>query len=264
MSRDASLPVRSAGRRASTQVDVFLSELFSAILPLLHQSERHGDLELHWCVPFSSLPHYRVFVSKSLLQGTGAWVVGGRRSISGSYSVQIDDQPVQSFGANTRNITQFRVFLGGGNGLPFGEHTIVVRNLSNDDRQQVLDIDSFIVETAAGDEGGQTLDRPTVIDDADPRITYSANRWATTSQVAPPNTPWRNGTIHESNVNGANVELSFEGRGVSIIGAVGPRNGNFRVELDGRDMGELSARASTLHPATPIVSLRKFHSAIRY
>jgi hypothetical protein len=199
-----------------------------------------------------------------LHQGTGVWVVGGRRSISGAYSVQIDDQPVQSFGASTANGAQFQVFLGGVNGLPFGEHTIAVKNLSTDDRQQVLDIDSFIVETAAGDESGATFSGQTVIDDADPEITYSANGWVTASRVAPLSTPWRNGTVHESNVNGADVEFSFEGRGVSVVGAVGPRNGNFRVELDGRDMGELSARASTLHPTTSLVSLRKLYPAAGY
>lgn len=240
------------------RLTLFLSELFPAILPLLHQSDRHSDPELHWYVLFSAS---RQFVSKTLYQGTGVWVIGGRRSISGSYSVQIDDQPVQSFGANTGNITQFQATLGGGNGLPFGDHTIVVKNLSTDSRQQVLDIDSFIVETAAGNESGLTFSGPTVIDDANPAITYSASRWATTSRIAPPNTPWRNGTVHESNVNGAQVEFSFEGRGVSVIGAVGPRNGNFRVQLDGRDVGELSARASILHPATPIVSLRKLNLA---
>ncbi len=208
---------------------------------------------------FYFLPHLHDDGSLiQLHQGIGVWVTGGRRSISGPYSVQIDNQPVQSFGPNTRNIAQFQSLLGGVSGLPFGEHTIVVKNLSTDDRQQVLDIDSFVVETAAGNESGQTFSGPTVLDDASPGITYSAKEWVTTSRVAPSSTPWRNGTVHESNVNGANVEFSFEGRGVSIIGAVGPRNGNFRVELDGRDMGELSARASILHPATPIVSLRNF------
>ena len=185
------------------------------------------------------------------------WVIGARRSIGGPYSVQIDDQPVQSFGPTTSNTSQFQAVLGGVNGLPFGEHTIVVKNISTDNRQQVLDIDAFVVETAAGNESGQTFSGPRVLDDASPGITYS-NGWATTSRVAPSSTPWRNGTVHESNVNGANLEFSFEGRGVSVIGAVGPRNGNFRVELDGRDVGELSARASILHPATPIVSLRKY------
>jgi hypothetical protein len=67
-------------------------------------------------------------------------------------------------------------------------------------------------------------------------------------------TQWTSGTVHEARVNGASVEFSFEGQGVGVIGAVGPRNGNFRVELDGRDMGEINARASAFHPSTPIVS----------
>jgi hypothetical protein len=196
-----------------------------------------------------------------LHQGTGAWVLGGRRSISGTYSVQIDDQPAQTFGANSRGVTQYQVILGGVNGLPFGEHTIVVKNLSTDVRQQVLDIDSFLVETSAGNESGQSFSGPTVIDDANPGITYSANGWVTTSRVAPSSTPWSSGTVHESNVNGANAEFTFEGQGVSVVGAVGPRNGRFRVEVDGRDMGELNAKAAILHPATPIVSLRKFKPA---
>ena len=185
------------------------------------------------------------------------WAFGGRRSISGPYTVQIDNQPVQSFGPHTGNTNQFQSLLGGANGLPFGEHTIVVKNISTDNSQQVLDIDSFVVETAAGNESGLTFSGPTVVDDANPGITYSANQWATTSRVAPASTPFGSGTVHESNVNGANLEFSFEGRGVSVIGAVGPRNGNFRVELDGVDVGELSARAFDLHPATPLVSFPK-------
>ena len=185
------------------------------------------------------------------------WAFGGRRSISGPYTVQIDNQPVQSFGPHTGNTNQFQSLLGGANGLPFGEHTIVVKNISTDNLQQVLDIDSFVVETAAGNESGLAFSGPTVLDDANSGITYSANEWVTTSQVAPSSTPWRRGTVHESNEKGANVEFSFEGRGVSVLGAVGPRNGNFKVELDGRDVGELSARAFDLHTATPLVSSPK-------
>jgi len=250
-------------RRAVQAPANLLSELFPAFLPLRHQPDRHGDLELHWYVlPFS--PSLPFLSSKTFHLGTGAWVTGARRSISGAYSVQIDDQPVQSFRANTRAVDQYQVILGGANGLPFGDHTIVVKNLSADSRQPVLDIDSFIVETSAGNESGLTFSGPTVIDDANPRITYSANGWVTTSQIAPLDTPWRGGTVHESNLNGASFEFSFEGRGVSVTGAVGPRNGNFRVELDGRDMGELSAKAAILHPATPIVSSRKFKPAAKY
>lgn len=182
------------------------------------------------------------------------WAVGGRRSISGAYSVQIDNQPAQSFPANFQGATQYQVILGGVNGLPFGEHTIVVKNLSTDERQPVLDIDAFLVETAVGNESGETFSGPTVIDDTGAGITYSANGWATTSLVAPSSTQFTSGTVHESGVNGANVEFSFEGRGVGIIGAVGPRNGNFRVEVDGKDMGEMSAKAAGFHPLTPIVS----------
>ena len=185
------------------------------------------------------------------------WVVGGRRSISGAYSVQIDNQPAQTFPANLQTTTQFQVVLGGVNGLPFGKHTIVVKNLSVDTRKPVLDIDSFLVETAAGNASGETFSGPTTVDDASAGITYSGSGWATTSLVAPQNTQFTNSTVHESTANGGNVEFPFEGRGVAIIGTVGPRNGNFRVELDGKDMGEMSARATNFHTSTPLVSWSK-------
>lgn len=195
-----------------------------------------------------------LFVSKTLHLGTGAWVFGGRRSINGAYSVQIDDRPAQSFEANRRKAIQYQVLLGGLSGLPFGEHRIVVKNLSTDERQPALDVDAFLVESATGNESGEMFSGPTIVDDAAVGITYSANGWVTTSRVAPPSTPWTSGSVHESDVNGASVEFSFEGQGVGIMGAVGPRNGNFRVELDDKDMGEMSAKASALHPLTPIVS----------
>ena len=242
-------------RRVCQAQTQFQSELLSAVLPLLDQCNRHSELELHRYVSFTHSP-LPLFVSKVLIfhLGTGVWVVGGRRSISGAYSVQVDNQPAQLFPANPQSDTQYQVVLGGVNGLPFGEHTVVVKNLSTDRRQSVLDIDLFRVETAAGTESGETFSGPTVVDDAGAGITYSRGGWATASRVAPSSTPFTGGTVHESDVNGATAEFSFEGRGVSVVGAVGPRNGNFSVELDGKDMGEMSAKAFSFHPLTPLVS----------
>ena len=189
--------------------------------------------------------------------GTGAWVFGGRRSTSGGYSVQIDNQPVQTFGASPNGVTEYQVLLGGVNGLPFGDHRIVVTNLPTDQDRPVLDIDAFLVETAAGSKSGSgdKFSGPTVVDNAAQHagITFSADGWATKRREATRGAQ-RNGTVHESNVNGASVEFSFEGQGVGVIGAVGPSNGNFKVELDDKDMGEMSTKASISHPSTPIVS----------
>jgi hypothetical protein len=90
------------------------------------------------------------------------------------------------FRSNRKGVTEYQALLGGVNGLPFGEHRIVVTNLSTDQRQPVLDIDAFVVEMVTGNRGGETFAGLAVIDDADPRagITYSANGWATTSLVA--------------------------------------------------------------------------------
>ncbi len=119
-----------------------------------------------------------------------------------------------------------------------------MKNLSMDERQPMLDIHSFLVETAVGNGSGETFSGPTAVNDAIAGLTYSGNGWATTSLVAPPSTQYTSGMVHESNVKGGNVEFSFEGRGVGIIGAVGPRSGNPRVELDCKDMGEMGAKAA--------------------
>ena len=87
-----------------------------------------------------------------------------------------------------------------------------MKNLSADSRQLVLDIDAFLVETAAGNGSGETFSRPTAVNDAVAGLTYSGNGRDTTNLVAPPSTQYTIGMVHESNVKGGNVEFSFEVR----------------------------------------------------
>ena len=71
-----------------------------------------------------------------------------------------------------------------------------------DERQPMLDIHSFLVETAVGNGSGETFSGPTAVNDAIAGLTYSGNGWATTSLVAPPSTQYTSGMVHESNVKG--------------------------------------------------------------
>jgi len=119
------------------------------------------------------------------------WIIGGcagRRSIGGAYSVQIDSRLAQSFPVSLQSVTQYPVVLCGANGLLFGERLCVVKNLSTDKRQPVIDIDAFLVETEVGNGSGETFSGPTAVNDAIAGLTYSGSGWATTSLVTPSST----------------------------------------------------------------------------
>ena len=51
----------------------------------------------------------------------GVWIISGRQSIGGAYSVQIDSRLAESFPVSLQGVIQSPVVLCGANGLRFGE-----------------------------------------------------------------------------------------------------------------------------------------------
>lgn len=158
---------------------------------------------------------------------------------------------------------EFQKALGGTNGLTMGEHTITITNVGDDTTKPVLDIDAFMIEvplsasTTAADSVSSLI-APVGIDDANlssastrHSITYD-NTWTTVTGQQ----EFILGTAHQTNVNGASVTFTFEGEGFNVLGAVGPSQGSYRVEVDGQQAGDLNANGAVSVPSSNLVRAR--------
>jgi len=174
--------------------------------------------------------------------GTGVWLYGGARSNYGSYSVQIDGKPI-SQGSAASSSDSVGKLLGGTAGLDMGPHTVVLTNGGGGP----IDIDSLIFQTQMS-APSQSVSQ-TSLDDVDAGIVYSGSpAWS-----IQPGPTFSNGSIHYSQQNGAQAQLTFTGDAVSLYGGSSFDHGDYTIDLDGQKFqfnGGANGLARLYHPST--------------
>ncbi|EKM54232.1 uncharacterized protein PHACADRAFT_210048 [Phanerochaete carnosa HHB-10118-sp] len=156
--------------------------------------------------------------------GTGVWFYGALRPGYGNYSLSVDGNTVFN-GSAAASSAVFDQFLGGSSQLGMGEHTAVLTNTGGG----CVDLDSLVFETHVGAEDQQVASQ--TVDDTNPAITYlpSPSEWSVAS-----NPFFSNGSVHFTNLDGADVALSFSGDAIALYGGVSFDHGDYTVTLDGQ------------------------------
>jgi hypothetical protein len=190
--------------------------------------------------------------------GTGISVIGSRSSFHGGFELRIDDQKIRGLNSFTPSTSgQYRSLLASVRGLTFGTHTVKLVSLATGTGFSSLDLDAFIVETTGtSTTGNNSVVAATTIDDgfissATSTLTWS-NGWAKQSKSAESNAVFLNSTIHETTTKGSSVTLDFVGEGIQIIGAVGPNNTQYDVQLDDGTAVVMNARAAGFTPSSTL------------
>ncbi len=152
--------------------------------------------------------------------------IGGRADSTGIARISLDGAFLAEVDTFSKTV-EVRVPMFEATGLTNARHTLTIEVTG---RQNAAATGALIVVDAF-DVPAATVSR---LQETDPSITYSAG-----SFVAPDWMPfdtsraWSAGIATLSKVPGAKASISFDGTGISWIGARGPQTGIARVSLDG-------------------------------
>ncbi|KAH7910421.1 hypothetical protein BJ138DRAFT_108847 [Hygrophoropsis aurantiaca] len=84
--------------------------------------------------------------------GTGVWLYGGYRPTLGAYKVVVDGKVCQYPGFQNGSTSQANYLLHGSRNLTAGTHSIELTNISEDDEQNILDLDYLVFETYTNED----------------------------------------------------------------------------------------------------------------
>ncbi len=152
--------------------------------------------------------------------------IGGRADSTGIARISLDGAFLAEVDTFSKTV-EVRVPMFEATGLTNARHTLTIEVTG---RQNAAATGALIVVDAF-DVPAATVSR---LQETDPSITYSAGSFVAPDWMAfDTSRAWSAGIATLSKVPGAKASISFDGTGISWIGARGPQTGIARVSLDG-------------------------------
>lgn len=169
-------------------------------------------------------------------QGTAIYLYAAKRSRHGTYNIILDDQLVFKGDGYSANPLYSQIMYSNAS-LSAGWHNLTCIN-SDPTNQTYTEVD-YITWTTTMPASWTESSGPTIPYTPGNMIYSSLNAWKEDLTGG-------SNTMATSS-DGASVNITFEGNGISLYGVTGPSAGTFSAQVDGYDAQELNAFSQQAH-----------------